>query len=174
MKQSAGVCIALCLRVQSQSLTSLAPCRHIRRPLPRVPCPPSSSPTLAWNEPLHSVLYVSTLCAVHYALRHRVQPLLHRIGMSIHVPHPLRLAISPSVYQSSTGVHGFANETKLLIGADILISVCDLMGEFILLYRCWIVWERNYWVIIFPALTSLAGFGESYISQRSYSKHSRQ
>ena len=62
--------------------------------------------------------------------------------------------------QVSTGVDGFANETKPLIGADILISLCDLLGDFILLYRCWIVWEHRYCVIILPALTALAGFGE--------------
>ncbi|RPD75645.1 hypothetical protein L226DRAFT_462167 [Lentinus tigrinus ALCF2SS1-7] len=59
----------------------------------------------------------------------------------------------------STGVDGFANETKPLIGADILISLCDLLGDFILLYRCWIVWDRRYCVIILPVLTALAGFG---------------
>ncbi|KAI0703695.1 hypothetical protein C8T65DRAFT_538477, partial [Cerioporus squamosus] len=58
----------------------------------------------------------------------------------------------------STGVDGFANETKPLLGADILISLCDLLGDFILLYRCWIVWECRYCVIILPALTALAGF----------------
>ncbi|RPD75657.1 hypothetical protein L226DRAFT_428175, partial [Lentinus tigrinus ALCF2SS1-7] len=58
----------------------------------------------------------------------------------------------------SMGVGGIAIETKPLIGADILFSICDLLGDFILLYRCWIVWGRNYWVIIFPALTAIAGF----------------
>ncbi|KAL7277248.1 hypothetical protein ACG7TL_009101 [Trametes sanguinea] len=38
------------------------------------------------------------------------------------------------------GVAGFANETKVLVGADILISLSDLLGDFVLIYRCWIVW----------------------------------
>ncbi|KAI0716722.1 hypothetical protein C8Q76DRAFT_415707 [Earliella scabrosa] len=59
---------------------------------------------------------------------------------------------------AATGVDRFANETNSLLGADILISVCDLLGDFILLYRCWIVWERNYWVIVLPTLTAVSGF----------------
>ena len=63
--------------------------------------------------------------------------------------------------QGATGVDGFANETNLLFGGDILLSVCDLLGDFILIYRCWIVWNRNYWVVILPTLAAVAGFGES-------------
>ncbi|KAI0676374.1 hypothetical protein C8Q78DRAFT_987045 [Trametes maxima] len=57
-----------------------------------------------------------------------------------------------------TGFEGFANETKPLVGADILISLSDLLGDFVLLYRCWIVWGRNYWVVLLPFLTAVAGF----------------
>ncbi|KAI0631211.1 hypothetical protein C8Q77DRAFT_1062309 [Trametes polyzona] len=57
------------------------------------------------------------------------------------------------------GVHGFANETKPLVGADILIPLTDLLGDTILLYRCWAMWGGNLWILVLPVLTSLAGFG---------------
>ena len=64
------------------------------------------------------------------------------------------------ILQHETGVvEGFANETKALIGADLLISLCDLLGDFILMYRCWVLWGKNYWVIVLPSLTAVAGFG---------------
>ncbi|KZT24218.1 hypothetical protein NEOLEDRAFT_1135376 [Neolentinus lepideus HHB14362 ss-1] len=59
---------------------------------------------------------------------------------------------------SSTGVAGYANETKKLFGADLLISLADLFGDAVLIYRCWLVWGRSWWVTILPALTSIAGF----------------
>ncbi|KAI0716740.1 hypothetical protein C8Q76DRAFT_591603, partial [Earliella scabrosa] len=58
----------------------------------------------------------------------------------------------------TTGVDGFANETKPMLGADILLSVCDLLGNLILIYRCWIIWGRNYWIVGLPTLTAIAGF----------------
>ncbi|KAL1949043.1 hypothetical protein VTO73DRAFT_10849 [Trametes versicolor] len=57
-----------------------------------------------------------------------------------------------------TGAKGYANETPQLVGADILISLSDLLGDFVLLYRCWIIWGRNYWVILLPFFTAVAGF----------------
>ncbi|OSC97754.1 hypothetical protein PYCCODRAFT_1418815 [Trametes coccinea BRFM310] len=56
------------------------------------------------------------------------------------------------------GVAGFANETNVLVGADILISLSDLLGDFVLIYRCWIVWGRNFWIVLLPFLTAVAGF----------------
>lgn len=58
---------------------------------------------------------------------------------------------------ATTGVYGFANETSVLVGADILISVTDFFGQLILIYRCWLLWSRNYWIIVFPTLTSVGG-----------------
>ncbi|TBU59396.1 hypothetical protein BD310DRAFT_413596 [Dichomitus squalens] len=57
------------------------------------------------------------------------------------------------------GVDGYANETHALVGADIFISLCDLIGDYILIYWCWMMWGRNYWVVILPSLTAIAGFG---------------
>ncbi|KAI0828633.1 hypothetical protein BC628DRAFT_83193 [Trametes gibbosa] len=57
------------------------------------------------------------------------------------------------------GVNGYANETKQLVGADILISVCDLLGDAMLIYRCWAMWRGNYWVLVLPVISAVAGFG---------------
>ncbi|TFK53928.1 hypothetical protein OE88DRAFT_1710989 [Heliocybe sulcata] len=59
---------------------------------------------------------------------------------------------------SSTGIPGYANETSKLFGADLLISLADLVGDAVLIYRCWLVWGRSWWVTIFPSITAIAGF----------------
>ncbi|KAI0296488.1 hypothetical protein B0F90DRAFT_1819923 [Multifurca ochricompacta] len=56
------------------------------------------------------------------------------------------------------GVNHYADETNPLIGADLLISVADLIGDAILIYRCWLIWGKNYFVIIIPSLCAVAGF----------------
>ncbi|KAG2030041.1 hypothetical protein BDR03DRAFT_975099 [Suillus americanus] len=53
----------------------------------------------------------------------------------------------------------FGDETSAIMGANLLSSVVDLVGDFLLLYRCWFVWGKNPYVIILPLLTSLGGFG---------------
>jgi hypothetical protein len=53
----------------------------------------------------------------------------------------------------------FGNETPALMGANLMISVVDVIGDLLLLYRCWLVWEKNFYVIVLPLLTALGGFG---------------
>ncbi|KAG1756995.1 hypothetical protein EDB19DRAFT_1865806 [Suillus lakei] len=53
----------------------------------------------------------------------------------------------------------FANETSALIGANLMISVVDIIGDLLLLYRCWLVWGKQFYVIVVPLLTALGGFG---------------
>jgi hypothetical protein len=64
--------------------------------------------------------------------------------------------------QTTKGVNGFGDETNVLIGADLLISITDFIGEVILIYRCWLLWSRNYWIIILPSLTAIATLGKSW------------
>lgn len=59
----------------------------------------------------------------------------------------------------STGVDGFSAETPGLMGADFLISFTDLVGDLVLVYRCWMLWGKNYYVVILPLLSAFAGFG---------------
>ena len=51
-------------------------------------------------------------------------------------------------------------DANVFVFADILISVTDFLGQLILIYRCWLLWSRNYWVIILPSLLSIASIGE--------------
>lgn len=53
----------------------------------------------------------------------------------------------------------FGNETPELMGANLMISVVDVIGDLLLLYRCWLVWGNNFYVIVLPLLTALGGFG---------------
>lgn len=48
----------------------------------------------------------------------------------------------------------------MLAGADLLISITDFIGGVILIYRCWLLWSRNYWIIILPSLASIASLGK--------------
>ena len=66
--------------------------------------------------------------------------------------------------QMAKGVKGFANETNALVGADLLISITDFIGSLILIYRCWLLWSRNYWVIILPSLISIASLGKALMT----------
>jgi len=61
--------------------------------------------------------------------------------------------------QTTTGV--IASEPPELMAADLLLSVTDFMGELILIYRCWLLWDRKYWIIIFPSLCAIGGLGMS-------------
>ncbi|KAG1839624.1 hypothetical protein DFJ58DRAFT_811783 [Suillus subalutaceus] len=54
---------------------------------------------------------------------------------------------------------GFTNETPALMGANLLSSVADLVGDLLLIYRCWLVWGKNSYVIVLPLLAALGGFG---------------
>ncbi|KAJ7187312.1 hypothetical protein C8R46DRAFT_981601 [Mycena filopes] len=49
-----------------------------------------------------------------------------------------------------------SEETHLLAGADMLFSITDWCSQLILIYRCYLVWGRNIWVVILPFLISLA------------------
>ncbi|RPD75661.1 hypothetical protein L226DRAFT_545454 [Lentinus tigrinus ALCF2SS1-7] len=58
----------------------------------------------------------------------------------------------------TVGVDSFAKETPNLVGADLLISLSDFLGDLVLLYRCWVIWNKNLWVVLLPLLTATAGF----------------
>ncbi|KAH7913519.1 hypothetical protein BJ138DRAFT_1081397 [Hygrophoropsis aurantiaca] len=58
----------------------------------------------------------------------------------------------------NSGVPGYSNENRRLAAADFLISLTDLIGDLVLLYRCWMVWGKNYYIIILPFLSAIAGF----------------
>ena len=61
----------------------------------------------------------------------------------------LALAATPAV--------ALAEESA--VGADILISFSDLLAGLILLYRCWVIWGKKYWIVLPPFVMALGGFG---------------
>ncbi|KAF8477791.1 hypothetical protein DFH94DRAFT_846157 [Russula ochroleuca] len=54
---------------------------------------------------------------------------------------------------NSTGVKGFSNASNSLLGASILVVMSNFFGELILIYRCWVLWSKNYWIIFIPSFT---------------------
>lgn len=63
--------------------------------------------------------------------------------------------------QENAPFSDFGNETYALMGANLMISVVDVIGDLLLLYRCWLVWGKNFYMIVLPLLTALGGFGKS-------------
>jgi hypothetical protein len=57
-------------------------------------------------------------------------------------------------------VKGFAQETKELAAADLLISTTDFIVGVILIYHCWLLWSKNYRVMVLSSLAAIAGSGE--------------
>ncbi|KAK6995783.1 hypothetical protein R3P38DRAFT_3223244 [Favolaschia claudopus] len=63
-----------------------------------------------------------------------------------------------NVYDS-TMVHPrphIAAETHLLAGADIIFSLSDFLGQIVLIYRCYLIWGNNPWIIILPLIVAFA------------------
>ncbi|KAH9946545.1 hypothetical protein B0H21DRAFT_808880 [Amylocystis lapponica] len=56
----------------------------------------------------------------------------------------------------SPGTSGYVNVTRKIFGAEILLSLIDFFGDAVFIYRCWLVWRRNYGIIVLPFLTALA------------------
>lgn len=89
------------------------------------------------------------------------------------VPISLR---SPTLYilapQNATGVTGYSAETTQLVAADFLISFTDLFGDFALVYRCWMLWGKNYYIVILPLLAAVGGFSEHPSLSKKLFSHS--
>ena len=48
-------------------------------------------------------------------------------------------------------------------GAYNVVTLCNLLGQFILFHRCWVLWERNYLTIVPPCGFTLMAFGMSHV-----------
>ena len=55
------------------------------------------------------------------------------------------------------------------MGADILVSVTDVLGEIILMYRCWLLYKKNHLVITIPCLATFSGLGNIFIDLHHHS-----
>ncbi|GJE85481.1 hypothetical protein PsYK624_015600 [Phanerochaete sordida] len=53
-------------------------------------------------------------------------------------------------------VPGFGSINHRTDISSFVVSVADFIGGLILMYRCWIIWDRNYLVAVAPILTSIA------------------
>ena len=62
--------------------------------------------------------------------------------------------------QSTTGVKGFANITTLLGDAGPFVMIAEFMGDLIIIYRCWMLWSKNYWVTLVPTLSAIGTLGK--------------
>src|SRR5258707_15680606 len=110
-----------------------------------------------FNRPIFIIsVFLYLTCAAHFALE--FSHFYNVMVRTLYAASQLRSLDMTS--QATTGVDGYANETSVLVGADILISVTDFLGGLILIYRCWLLWSRNYWIIVFPSLTSIGGLGK--------------
>ncbi|KAJ7806425.1 hypothetical protein B0H14DRAFT_2304381, partial [Mycena olivaceomarginata] len=71
----------------------------------------------------------------------------------------VHFAINFNNVYTSTMVHPrphIAAETHLLVGADAMFILSDFFSQLVLIYRCYLVWNRNIWVIILPVLVAFA------------------
>ena len=66
-----------------------------------------------------------------------------------------------TLLQNTTGVKGFANITTLLIAAGPIVMVAEIMGDLIIIYRCWVLWSKNYWVTVVPTLSAIGTLSKS-------------
>ncbi|CAK5278665.1 unnamed protein product [Mycena citricolor] len=52
-----------------------------------------------------------------------------------------------------------SGETHKLIVADSSFILADFVGQLVLIYRCYLVWAQNVWIIILPFLIALGALG---------------
>ena len=103
---------------------------------------------------IHCLLFVT--CTAHFGIEFNH---FYTTLVCLVLTSPTFLAEAHATIQNSSNtVAGFANETKALLAADVFISICDLLGDAMLLYRCWVMWGDARWVIILPVLSAVAGF----------------
>ncbi|KAF8871793.1 hypothetical protein BD779DRAFT_1805748, partial [Infundibulicybe gibba] len=55
------------------------------------------------------------------------------------------------------------------MGTVAVFALVDYLGQMILLYRCWIIWDRRWIVVAFPGLLALVTFGGGFTLLGLYS-----
>ena len=98
-------------------------------------------------------LYLS--CTTHFALG-----FIHFYNTLVCAMSYSSYAISEQPLQNSTGIKGFANISNDIIGASVLVVVSNFFGELILIYRCWVLWSKNYWIVFIPGFTLIVWMGK--------------
>jgi hypothetical protein len=86
--------------------------------------------------------------------------------ISLYAPIHIEATQTLTPPQIAKGRKGSAEKTMsaLAVTADLFVSITNFVGELILIYRCWLLWSRNYWVIILPSLFSIASLGKDLMT----------
>jgi hypothetical protein len=102
-------------------------------------------------------LYLS--CTAHFALE-----FIHFYTLMVctTLPHQVPRSMNVHAVTAKRWPGVLRSEKAVLTAADVLIIVTDFIGELILIYRCWLLWSRNYWVIILPSLTAIVSLSKSW------------
>ncbi|KAH9949905.1 hypothetical protein B0H21DRAFT_881538 [Amylocystis lapponica] len=57
------------------------------------------------------------------------------------------------------GIISFEVETTELLACDILASITDFFSQLVMIYRCWLVWSKKFWVVVIPLLIAMGSIG---------------
>ncbi|KAF8881485.1 hypothetical protein BD779DRAFT_1675428 [Infundibulicybe gibba] len=83
------------------------------------------------------------------------------------------IAANYLVAQAILGVPGdrVAALAKLGVGSSVLFTVVDSLAHVILLYRCWIIWDKRWAVVAIPGFLVLAALGIGFALARLSTPH---
>ena len=112
-----------------------------------------------WSRVKRPLFILSVLmymfCSIHFAL----QFAHFYTALVCAMPHS-RATRPLNTLQNTGGVVGFSTVTNVGLAIGLDMTFADFMGELIFIYRCWLLWSKNYWLFILPILASLSGIGE--------------
>jgi len=95
-----------------------------------------------WRMVFATVL-LFTLCTTHYILE---------------------IENTITIYFNNPDGIPLADETPVLFGADTIFSITDFFANLVLIYRLWLVWSKNWYIIILPLLIACASISCSMAS----------
>jgi len=89
------------------------------------------------------------------------------IGCTIHVGIAIQRTVTAFIDSENIpgGPEAYLNEenTPLWLASESVFLFVNTVADLLLAYRCWIIWNYNYWIILGPMLSILgsmsAGFG---------------
>ncbi|KIP07252.1 hypothetical protein PHLGIDRAFT_19240 [Phlebiopsis gigantea 11061_1 CR5-6] len=110
----------------------------------------------------YCILFIASGCILYYIRKSRgANKVVIGLSILLFVSCTLHYATEFNhfyVFLASHGtIEGLANESPAGIISDIAVSTTDFLGDLILIYRCWVIWQHNYYVIILPLLAASAG-----------------
>lgn len=94
------------------------------------------------------------LCTTHFALE------FTHFYISLVCAMPFR---STRFLNTTAEYHrrgGIRKPDSILIGAGLLLPATRILGDLIVIYRCWVLWSKSFWVIILPSLSVISTFSK--------------